>query len=322
MVKLGIMVSGAHDLSWERWHTIAGLVEELGYESLWRSDHLYVSRGDPRMEALEAWISFSTLAMRTSKIRFGPMVTPITFRHPSVLAKMAASIDQLSGGRLELGLGVGSVAIEHEVFGVPCPPLPVRYEMLEEGIQVILALWTEDSATFNGKHFSLQGAVCYPKPTQNPHPPILVGGNGERRTLPLAAAYADEWNGDSLTPDRYRIKRELLRAQCERIARDPATLRCSWTGQILIGRTDAEILARHRRIQRIVGAPSEPASMSSIDSLAGQGWLVGTPSQVVDQIGHLAEAGVERIVLELYDNADLEVVELIASEVLPAVQPL
>jgi len=322
MAKLGIMAEGQLDLTWKRWHEIADLVERLGFESLWRSDHLFDDRGNAKMEALEAWTSFTTLAMRTHRIRFGPMVTPITFRHPSLLAKMSASIDQLSGGRLEMALGVGSVEVEHEVFGIPCPPLPVRYEMLEEGLQIIQALWTEDSASFKGKHYSLENAVCYPKPTQKPRPPIIIGGNGERRTLPLAATYADEWNGDALTADSYKQKRQVLQAQCQRIGRDPASIRCSWTGPIVIGRDQTDIMARLQRIQGLLSNPPELAAVSSPHSLADQGWLAGTPSQVTEQIKALVEAGAERIILELFDNADHEAIELIAEEVLPAVEEM
>ena len=322
MAKLGIMAEGQMDLTWERWHQIADLVERLGFESLWRSDHMYDHRGNPKMEALEAWTSFATLAARTHRIRFGPMVTPITFRHPSLLAKMSASIDQLSGGRLEMALGVGSVEVEHEVFGIPCPPLPVRYQMLEEGLQVIQGLWTEDSVSFKGKHYSLENAFCYPKPTQKPHPPIIIGGNGERRTLPLAAVYADEWNGDALTPDSYRQKKQVLQAYCQKNGRDINSIRCSWTGPVLIGRDQTEIMNRLGRIQKLLGNPPELASVSSPNALAEEGWVAGTPSQVIEQIKALAEAGSQRFILELFDNADHEVIELIAEEVLPAVEEM
>ena len=321
MAKLGIMTEGQTDLTWERWHETADLVERLGFESLWRSDHLYDHRGDGRMEALEAWTSFATLADRTSRIRFGPMVTPITFRHPSLLAKMSASIDQLSGGRLEMALGVGSVDVEHGVFGIPCPPLPVRYQMLEEGIKVILALWTEDSASFKGEHYSLDNAVCYPKPAQKPRPPIIIGGNGERRTLPLAAVYADEWNGDALTPDAYREKRQILQGHCQRNGRDFSSMRCSWTGPVLIGRDETEIMKRLQRIKGLMGNLPEMASVSPKE-LSDDGWAAGTPSQVIEKIEALAEAGSERFILELFDNEDHEVIELIAEEVLPAVEKI
>ena len=317
--QVGIMVEGQEDLTWERWHKIADLVESLGYESLWRSDHLVSVEGQEKREALEAWISFSTLALRTSRIRFGPMVTPMTFRHPSVLAKMAASIDRLSGGRLELGLGAGWFLREHKALGIPYPPMAERFEMLEEGIQVIQALWTQDNVSFNGKYYQLDDVVCYPKPIQNPRPPIIIGGNGERRTLPLAARYADEWNGTSLDPPSYRAKREVLGARCEEVGRDPATIKCSWFGPILIGLNESELQRRLRRVQTIMCTEPGVVGVSSPADLIKAGWIVGTPSQVVEQMQRLEEAGAQRFCLVIFDYDDLEVLELIAQEVLPHV---
>ncbi|MFQ5874633.1 MAG: TIGR03560 family F420-dependent LLM class oxidoreductase [Dehalococcoidia bacterium] len=318
MAKVGIMIEGQEDLTWDRWHRIIDRVEALGFESLWRSDHLIPLVREDTSEALEAWISFSTLAARTSTIRFGPMVSPVTFRHPAVLAKMAASIDRLSDGRLELGLGAGWNDREHAAFGVPYPPLSDRFEMLEESIKLTRALWTEDNVTFKGKHYHLDAVACHPKPVQKPPPPIIVGGNGKRCTLPIAAAYADEWNGTLQLPSSYRTRVEILRAKCEEIGRDPANLRCSLMVPLLIGRSESELGAR---LERIAGIMAKYPDMKKATpaSLAEQGWLSGMPSQVVEQMQHFEEAGVERFMLQLFDYDDLEVLDIVAQDAMPQV---
>lgn len=318
MAKVGIMIEGQEDLTWERWHRIVDRTEALGYESLWRSDHLTPLVREDTREALEAWVSFSTLAARTSRIRFGPMVSPMTFRHPSVLAKMAASIDRLSDGRLEMGLGAGWHEGEHQAFGLPFYTIPVRFEMLEEGLQVIRALWTQDNVSFEGKHYSLKNVTCYPKPLQSPRPPIVIGGNGERRTIPIAASYADEWNGTSLLPSSYQAKREVLKARCEELGRDPTTIRCSWMGALLIGRNESDVERRLKRIQGIMTSASDMTGATPA-SLAKKGWLSGTSAQVVEQMLALEEAGVERFMLQIYDYDDMEPLDIVAQEVMPVV---
>ncbi|MFQ5934002.1 MAG: LLM class F420-dependent oxidoreductase, partial [Dehalococcoidia bacterium] len=301
MAKLGIMIEGQDDLTWERWHRIIDRVESLGFESLWRSDHLTPLVRDETAEALEAWISFATLADRTNRVRFGPLVTPITFRYPAVLAKMAASIDRLSNGRLEFGLGAAWHHREHKAFGLPYPPMAERFERLEESLQLTIALWTHDNVNFNGKHYRLEDTICHPKPAQSPHPPIIVGGNGKRRTLPLAAKYANEWNGTShQTPDEYRERRELLRGMCEGFGRDPDSVRCSLMITLLIGRNESDLNARLERVRGIMVRHPEMAQATPA-SLVENGWIAGTSSQVVEQIQQFEEAGVERFMLQIFD---------------------
>ena len=318
MAKIGIMLEAQEDLTWQRWHNVVDRAEALGFESLWRSDHLIPLVSDHKKEALEAWVSFATLAVRTRKIRFGPMVSPMTFRHPSLVAKMAASIDQLSGGRLEMGLGAGWHHEEHVAFGVPFHTMRDRFEMLEEGLQVIVALWTRDDVSFNGKHYSLEKVTCYPKPAQRPHPPIIIGGNGERRTIPLTATYADEWNASGLTLERFTAKREILRAHCEKAGREPDSVKCSLMATFLIGRDEGELQRRLDRIQGITTSGHDLTGLSSGD-LVRRGWIAGTPAQVVEQMQALAQAGVWRFVLQIYDYDDLEVLDILASDVMPLI---
>ena len=315
--QVGIMVEGQEGLTWERWHKISDMAESLGFESVVRSDHLVPLEGDETREVLEAWVSLTDLAVRTNRIRFGNLVTPITHRHPSVVAKMAASIDRLSGGRLELGLGAAWSQRGHDAFGIPFPPLKVRFEMLEETIQVIQALWTQDNVSFNGKHYRLENVISNPKPLQSPRPPIVIGGEGVRRTIPLAACYADEWNAGGQDVASFRAKREVLRASCEKLGRDPDTVKCSMCPAILIGLNESELQGRLRRNQKILIGNAAVMGASSPADLIKAGWVVGTPLQVIEQMKSLEGAGVQRFYLEIFDFDDLEVLELIAQEVLP-----
>ena len=318
MVKLGIMLEGQEDLTWDKWHDWVDRCEGLGFESLWRSDHLQPLVLGADKEALEAWVSFSTLAARTERIRFGAMVTPMTFRHPSVLAKMAASIDQLSGGRLEMGLGAGWCVPEHTAFGIPFYDWKTRYGMLEEGIEVIKALWTEDNATFKGQHFTLEGATSYPKPTQSPHPPFVIGGNGEKRTIPIAGKYAQEWNGINLTVEGFVAKRELLYQSCRKAGRETGEITTSLAATGIIGRDDGEY---ERRLGVVAGMLQSRKDIgeASPEELMDKGFIVGTPERVVEQILAYGEAGASRVMFQLYDYDDTDLLDVIAEKVLPRV---
>lgn len=316
-IPVGLMVEGQEGLTWERWHELGDLAESLGFDSIWRSDHLFSLEGVYKRLTLEAWLSFATLATRTKKIRFGPMVTPVTFRHPSLLAKMAASIDRLSGGRLEMGLGVGWFDEEHSALGLSYPPTPERYDILGEQIEVIKALWTKDEVSFNGKHYQLDNATCYPKPIQDPGPPIVIGGIGERRTLPAVAKYADEWNGSTLNAQAYKARREILVSKCEEIGRDPTTLTYQVLTGIIVGHAQSELETRLQSLRAILCSQKPVIAASSPQDLIAHGWVVGTPSQVNEQLHEFIEAGAQRIMLEPYDNDDLEGLHIIGGEVIP-----
>ncbi|MGD9895298.1 MAG: LLM class F420-dependent oxidoreductase, partial [Dehalococcoidia bacterium] len=222
-MKLGIMIEGQEGLTLERWRRIGGVVEDLGFESLWRSDHFMSLMGGTR-DAPETWATLVQTALETRRIRFGPLVSPMTFRHPSLLTRMAATVDQLSDGRLVLGVGAGWNEREHQAYGLPFPPVRQRMEMLEEGIEVILRLQGDGAASYTGKHYQLDQVDMQPKPRQRPRIPLLVGGSGEQRILPLVARYADEWNMTGATPDRFRAKAAVLDEHCRAIGRNPAEI--------------------------------------------------------------------------------------------------
>jgi F420-dependent oxidoreductase-like protein len=318
-MDLGIMLEGQEGLDWGRWRRYAQRVEALGYESLWRSDHFFSLMGRSERDALETWVSLADLAAHTSRLRFGPLVCSMTFREPSLLARMAAAVDDLSGGRLVLGVGAGWNEREHEAFGLPFPPVGKRMDMLEEGIQVLQALFTGEKVSFSGKHYSLKDAEMHPRPVQHPGPPLLVGGGGEKRTLQIVARYADEWNGFAPSAELYKQKLAVLERHCEAARRDPATIKRSVMAAFIVGRDAAEIRHRAEGIQGVLTAMAQTPVEQLPEMMRARGWLVGTPSQVIEQIKELEALGISRIMLQHHNQADEEVVDLIAREIMPAV---
>ncbi len=310
MSEIGIMIEGQEDLTWERFFRIAGAVEELGLAFLFRSDHLTTFNPEARRESLALWPSLTALALRTERIRFGPMVCPMTFRHPSMVAKMAASVDGLSGGRLDLGLGAGWFEGEHKMFGIHYPPYKTRLEMLDEGTQVIKALWSGQPVTFAGEHYTLDEARTYPQPAQSA-PVIIMGGKGEK-TLKIVARHATEWNCSYADLNLFREKSAELDDNCRAIGRDPATLRRSLMVPYVIGQDKAQIQGRIDA-QRVMfsGLPADH------EAWLAAGFPGGTPDQLVDHLGAFAEAGIQRFMLQHNDLDDLDSLELLAQKVMP-----
>jgi F420-dependent oxidoreductase-like protein len=319
-VKLGVMIEGQEGLNWDRWRRIMACVEELGYESLWRSDHFMSFFGEGPHDALETWVSLTLAAAETTRLTFGPLVCSMTFRHPSLLARMAAAVDDLSGGRLVLGVGAGWNEPEHRAFGLPFPPVKQRMDRLEEGIEVVTRLFADGAASFEGRVYQLDGAQMLPKPAQRPGPPLLVGGGGERRTLRIVARYADEWNLPLPTPERYREKVARLEDHCRAVGRDPGTIRRSAMCPFIVGANDGEIRRRTQTLQREMPRLAQMDTDAVPETVRANGWLTGTPDDVITQIRALAAMGIERVMLQHHNQADFAALELIAREVLPAVE--
>jgi F420-dependent oxidoreductase-like protein len=317
-MKLGIMIEGQEDLTLERWTRIGSAVEDLGFESLWRSDHFMSLMGGTR-DAPETWATLVQTALETRRIRFGPLVSPMTFRHPSLLMRMAATVDQLSDGRLVLGVGAGWNEREHQAYGLPFPPVRQRMEMLEEGIEVILRLQGDAPATFTGKHYQLDGADMRPKPYQRPRIPLLIGGSGEKRTLPLVARYANEWNMTGATPERYRAKAAVLDEHCRAIGRNPAEIERSIMTAFLLGENEAALRKHCKAVQQVIPRLAR-MDAGEIPAAAGEwGWLAGTPDDLIASLRALSDAGVERVMLQHHDQDNDALLRLIAEEVMPAV---
>jgi F420-dependent oxidoreductase-like protein len=284
------MVEGQDGLNWPRWRHIASAVEEAGFAALYRSDH-FVAHDGPRRDALELWASLTWLASNTRRIEFGPLVTPTTLRNPVVTALTAAAVDDLSGGRLRLGLGAGWQEREHRAFGFDLPPLSERFDRFDEALAVVsLLLRSDGPASFRGKFYRLDDAFLTPRPSR--HVPIVVGGRGMRRTLPLVARYADEWNATGLAPGQHRELNQRLDDILLTMRRDPATVRRSVVTWAVTGHDENDV---RRRL----------AGRDPVD-LRAQGVLVGTADQLPDQLAPWAKAGVSRVILpwEDLDDAD------------------
>ena len=319
-MDLGLMVEGQEGLTWDAWRRLMAAAEDLGFESLWRSDHL-ASRIDGRRDSLETWTSLTLAAAETSRLRFGPLVCPIMFRHPSLLAKMAAAVDLLSGGRLVLGIGAGWNAEEHHAFGIPFPPLSERLARLEEGIEVLRRLFGEGAARFSGRYYQLHGAEAQPKPTRteaSPSIPLLVGGMGDR-VLPLVARCADEWNLTTASPLIYRARSERLDELCLACGRDPSEIRRSVAVGFLIGGSERELRRRSEAMQRLIPTLAGVDTSEVPNAVRRSGWVAGTPDQIVTVLQALATEGVGRVMLQHNDLEDTEALRLIAREVLPGV---
>ena len=315
-MRICLMIEGQEGVTWDQWVGLASAAERYEFEALYRSDH-YLSLFDPTARSsLDAWTTIAGLAPLTKRLRFGTLVSPVSFRHPSHLAKTVVTVDHISGGRVEVGLGAGWYETEHRSFGFGFPDDSDRFGALEEYMEIVNRLWSdEDSVTFSGRHFQLDHARCLPKPVQHPHPPVVMGGMAGPRAARLAARWASEYNLYDTAPDQVKPKRDRLRSACEAIGRDPDTLTISINGNILIG-TDRNDLARraagHLGYQGLDVAPEQ-----HLDSL-GDSYLVGTPARILEQLEAYAAAGVTRMMTQVYPHDDLDAIGLIGTEVLPA----
>lgn len=310
MADIALMLEGQENMTWERWFRFAGAADTLGLEGLFRSDHLTALNGESGRETLALWPSLTALALRTERIRFGPLVTSITFRHPAMVAKMAASIDDLSRGRLDLGIGAGWFAREHEMFGIAFPPHQERIQRLDEGAGVVRALWSGEETTTAGPHYPLDRARNLPLPN-NPSPPLIMGGKGDR-TLRVVARHATEWNFSYSTLAHFVERSAELDRACEEVGRDPKDIRRSMMLPFAIGRTDGDVkahIAAHR--ETFTDLPESPAEWREV------GFLIGSPSAIVEQIGERVAAGVSRFMLQQNALDDVDSVALLASDVMP-----
>lgn len=311
-MRIGVMIEGQEGLTWERWFAIADRVQQLRLEGLWRSDHFFSLMGHPDRPALECWSALTALAQRTQQFSFGPLVSPMTFRHPALLARMAAAVDGLAPGRLVVGVGAGWNEAEHAAFGITLPSMPERFDRLEEGIAVMRALWRGGPVDFDGRYYTLRGATAYPRPVQQPAPPLLIGGDGEVRLLRIVAQYADEWNSHAPGPDAYRAKRSRLEDHCREVGRDADQVARSWMGGVVIARTDAELQERAAWFHAFLPSLGRIPLDHLLRQLRERHWLVGTPEQIEAQLREWSAAGVQRMMLQWYNLDDLEGLDLLA----------
>jgi F420-dependent oxidoreductase-like protein len=322
MVRLGVMIEAQEGLTWERWARIIDTAENNQFDSLWRSDHLFSVMGVSDRDQLALWPSMTLIAARNSKLEFGALVSPTTFRNPVMLAKDSVALDNLSGGRFWLGIGAGWNEREHAAFGFPLPPLKERMDRLEEAIEVIKLLWSGEKVSYAGEQFQLNDAQMRPVPTRPGGVPMLIGGSGERRTLRMVARFANEWNSNASNHEVYRHKVDVLEQHCQEIGRDSAEIARSVMVGHMIGVTESDVRARAARIQEIMPSMQGLSLDEVMERSHGRGWLVGTPDKVVEDIKTLAGFGVSRIMLQSHDQMDMAALELFATDVMPQVESL
>ena len=306
MLEIAIMIEGQNGLTWSRWQKIARVVEDLGFVGLFRSDH-FTNSNPPDIESLELWTSLTWLAASTERIEFGPLVTPFSFRHPAHTARMASAVDDLSGGRLVLGLGAGWQQREHELFGFDLLELDARFDRFHEGMEVVTRLLQSDEpVTFDGHYYQLREATLLPRPQRPGGPRILVGGNGVKRTLSYVVRYAEEWNCVSLVPQKFTRLNIRLDELLTKAGRDPATVRRSMMTGCVFGKDESALQQKLNARKR------------SLEQLHEQGVVAGDATSVREQLAQLERAGLQRIMLQWLDLDDLEGLEALARSILPS----
>jgi alkanesulfonate monooxygenase SsuD/methylene tetrahydromethanopterin reductase-like flavin-dependent oxidoreductase (luciferase family) len=308
-VRLALMIEGQEGVTWDDWVALASACEEHGVDALFRSDH-YISWFDENRRVLDAWATIAALAARTTKLELGTLVSPVTFRHPSVLTRSAATADEISGGRVTLGMGAGWQDREHEAYGFEFGTVRERVARFGEQLEIAHELLHEDRVDFDGRYYRLVGAPGLERPDL----PILVGGSAKPGTARPAVRFADEYNALFGTLDEVRERKQLLDAACERGGRDPATLRYSLMAPCVIGRDEREVLASARRIGARFGRDPQDV----LDRHREHG-PVGTIDQAVERLKQIEELGYDRVMLQHLAHDDLETVALIGRELAPAV---
>jgi alkanesulfonate monooxygenase SsuD/methylene tetrahydromethanopterin reductase-like flavin-dependent oxidoreductase (luciferase family) len=285
----------------------ARIAEELGFHSLWFYDHLY-SPGLPALPSFEAWTLASYVLAQTTRLRVGHLVLCNNFRHPAVLAKMASTLDVLSGGRLELGIGSGSVQVEHEEAGLEWGSFAERSSRLGEALEILTRMFNGEPTSFEGDHYRVAGLPNLPAPLQRPRPPIHVGGVGPRRTLPLVARYADVWNVPTYGLAGWESSRRTLDEECARIGRDPASVRTAQEAVLVLAADQASLSEARAKAERRFGGPGWGLEA---------GGYVGTPAMVAERILERASRGVSLFVFFTHDRAHPRTLELLADQVVP-----
>jgi F420-dependent oxidoreductase-like protein len=304
MLEVAIMIEGQNGLNWTRWQKIAQLVEDLGFVGLYRSDH-FTNMNPPDKDSLELWVSLTWLASNTKRIEFGPLVSPVSFRQPALTARMASAVDDLSNGRLTLGLGAGWQEREHHLFGFDLLDAKPRFDRFEEGLQVITGLLNNDTPlSFDGAHYQLHVATLLPRPLRPGGPRILIGGVGPSRTPKLVAQFAQEWNAMFLTPEQFKKANQRIDDALRKESRDLTSVRRSMMTGCYFGHTD---LALKQKLE---------ARGRTLEEMHQRGMIAGSASVVREQLQKLEDVGLQRIMLQWLDLDDLAGLEALAKAVL------
>jgi len=316
MVAISIQIEGQNGLTWPYWKRLVTEVEDLGFAGLFRSDHFTNAR-PPDKDSLEMIVSLAYLADHTQHIHFGPLVAPISFRHPTLLARQAAALDDLSGGRMILGLGAGWQEREHRLFGHDLGDIPTRMARFEEGLEVITRLLNSDEpVTYEGNFFQLREALLLPRPQRPRGPEIMIGGNGPKRTLPLVVHFADIWNGNFLSPAAFEERSVTLDQLLRTAGRNPSEVKRTVMLSLTFGRDMTE-LDRRLSWRRDDPHYASKSLDKVIEELSMDGTIVGTPNMIIDQINAYSKVGADELVLQWFDLDDIDGLRAFATSVLP-----
>jgi alkanesulfonate monooxygenase SsuD/methylene tetrahydromethanopterin reductase-like flavin-dependent oxidoreductase (luciferase family) len=314
-MDVGLVLSGNDGLTWQQWRHSIALAERLQFSTLYLTDHYFIRQ---QRESLEPFLAFVLAATESERIRFGSMVTPVTFCRPVEVGRMAAQLDVLSNHRFLLGLGAGWVEAEHTAYGLPYPATTERFDRLDEAIRLMRTLWQPGPSEFEGKFYRLRGADCQPKPGDN-RLPIMIGGTGERRTLRVVAERADEWNAGNLTVEQFEAKVAVLRRHCEAVDRDPTEIAISLTTFGFVGPTpDVVDEVTRAFIAQFESEPPADLQQFRTNGLE-RGLISGSTDEVIDYLGRMAELGVQEVAFRHYLFDSDEVPEYVAADIAPAV---
>ena len=312
-MRFALMVEPQQGLSYADQLALARLAERLDFEAMFRSDHYSAFLGQGDQPTTDAWTVLAGLARETERIRLGVLVSPVTFRHPGSFAKVVTTVDEMSGGRVEVGVGAGWNDVEHSQLGLPFPEITHRADLMEDELQMLHGLWEgPDLWSFQGHQVRVDGAVFYPKSVQRPHPPIIVGGEGSPRSLRMAARWADEYNMSSSGPDACAVAFARLDEECRRIGRDPSTIVRSAMAGMLVGADEAEVDLRAAAQIKTVGTPGTDPQVW-LETRRPR-WILGTPEQARAMVRAFEAAGVQRIMLQDLMPLDHAMIGLAAAE--------
>jgi alkanesulfonate monooxygenase SsuD/methylene tetrahydromethanopterin reductase-like flavin-dependent oxidoreductase (luciferase family) len=299
-LDLCLMIEGQEGVTWAQWRALAEACEQHGIPTLFRSDHYQNLDGQhPERGSLDAWGTIIALSALTTKLRLGTLVTPTSFRHPSVLAKLVVTADHVSGGRIDLGLGAGWHQGEHDAYGFPFLPAAERIDVLEEQLEILVGHWGDDVFSFRGKHYTLSGLNAQPKPVQRPHPPLIMGGNAGTRSAALAARFAAEYNTPFPSLEQIQRRKASIDRACEGAGREPIPF--SIMAGVVLGADAGEVEARARRVAEATGR--DPGELVSDPP---QGWIVGTLEQAAEQLAPVREAGVSRVMCNQFVEPEVD----------------
>jgi F420-dependent oxidoreductase-like protein len=313
-MRIALMIEGQEGVTWSDWVALAEAAEDGGLDGLFRSDHYAGLSGDEQREATDAWAVLAALAAVTDRIRLGTLVSPVTFRHPSQLAKVVATVDHVADGRVELGMGAGWNQREHEAYGFDFPAVEERFALLEEQVEIVQRCFREERVTHEGARYRLDDVRPLPHPLQAP-PPLIIGGSAKRRSAALAARYASEYNTVFASPDQVRERRARLDAACREVGRDPATLTMSLMTVTVVGTDEADLRRRIEGLLATQGASGDPDAFR--ERHAGHG-LVGTVDEVRDRLADYRDAGITRVMCQHLAHRDVEMVHLLGRELVGA----